>query len=211
MLASRRRKVAISNNRRGPAWWRGRELLWAQTVARQILGRETFRWAHTLGVVRLVQESLAVVAPEERSVVLAAAYVHDLGHVRCLRVTGCHALDGAMYVRAAGHLQLASMVARHSGARCEARLRGLEREMSAFAFTKSNALDLLTYSDLKTDHRGRRCSVDERFEGIAIRYGKDHIVTRALRLAEPELRESVSRVESRLRTDSNRRRAVSAA
>jgi hypothetical protein len=181
-------------------------LLWAQQIAPKIFGRERLRWAHTLGVVRLVKESLAMVAAEHRSVVLAAAYVHDLGHVRSLKATGCHSLDGAMFVRAAGHLDLASIVAHHSGARCEARLRGLESEMARFTFVDLSALDLLTYSDLKTDHQGRRCSVDERLRGIAIRYGNDHIVTRALRLAEPELRQSVRRVESRLRAKTSRRR-----
>jgi hypothetical protein len=204
MVASRPRKVTISNNRMSHGWWRGPELLWAQAVAQQILGRESFRWAHTLGVVRLVKESLAMVPREERSVVLAAAYVHDLGHVRRLKVTRCHALDGAMYVWGAGHQQLAAMVAQHSGARYEARLRGLGREMTAFPLADSSALDLLTYSDLKMDHYGRRCSVDERLEGIAIRYGKDHIVTRALQLAESELRQSVFRVESWLRAEANR-------
>jgi hypothetical protein len=183
-------------------------LSWALNASRQILGQDRCRWAHTLGVVRVVRESLTLVAFEERSLVLAAAYVHDLGHARPLRVTGCHALDGAMYVRAAGHLQLASAVAQHSGARCEAALRGLEKEMSTFTRMESSALDLLTYGDLKTDHQGCRCSVDERFEGIAIRYGNEHIVTRALRLAEPELRQSVSRVESWLRADSSRRQAL---
>jgi hypothetical protein len=183
-------------------------LSWALRTARQILGQGKSRWAHTLGVVRLVRESLTLVAPEERSLVLAAAYVHDLGHARRLGVTGCHALDGAMYIRAAGHLELASMVAQHSGARCEAAVRGLEREMAAFTFAESSALDLLTYSDLKTDHRGYRCSVDERLKGIAIRYGNDHIVTRVLRLAEPDLRRSVSRVESRLRAHSSRKQAL---
>jgi hypothetical protein len=202
-------EVAILSSRIGKALWQQEcELSWALRMARQILGPEKYRWAHTLGVVRLVRESLTLVATEERSLALAAAYVHDLGHARRLRTTGCHALDGAMFVRAAGHQQLASLVAQHSGARREAALRGLQREMSAFTFTESNALDLLTYCDLKTDYQGYRCSVDERLEGIAIRYRHDHIVTRALRLAEPDLRRSVSRVESRLRAHSSRTQAL---
>jgi hypothetical protein len=209
MLNCREDEVAFLNVKTDGALGQAKnELTWARKVARHILAHQRFRWAHTQGVVRLVSQSLAVVALEERSLVLAAAYVHDLGHARPLRVTGCHALDGAMYVRAAGYLQLASMVAQHSGARCEATLRGLESEMSAFPFMQSSALDLLTYSDLMTDHRGYRCSVDERLEGVAIRYGNDHILTRSLRLAEPELRENVSRVESRLRAGPSQKLAL---
>jgi hypothetical protein len=203
-------QVAISNNRMSSALSEPREVLWAQAAARQILGREVSRWAHTLGVVRQVKESLAMLPSEERSLVVAAAYVHDLGHDPCLRVTGCHALDGAMYVRKMGHPQVAAMVAQHSGARYEARLRGLAGQMSQFTFAGSSALDLLTYSDLMTDHRGQECSVEERLEGLAVRYGTDHIVTRAVQLAEPELRESVSRVESRPHAEVNRRRCFPA-
>jgi hypothetical protein len=206
-------EVAILSSRIGEVpWQQERELAWALKVARQIVGPERYRWAHTLGVVRLVNESLTLVATEERSLVLAAAYVHDIGHARRLRTTGCHALDGALYVREAGHPQLASMVAQHSGARCEAALRGLETEMAMFTTVgESSALDVLTFSDLKTDHQGYRCSVDERLEGIATRYGDDHIATRAFRRAQSELRQTVSRVESRLRAESSRRRAVLAA
>ena len=195
------------NGRPGPVRTRsGGELSWALAVARRILGQDQCRWAHTLGVVRLVRESLTVVALEERTLALAAAYTHDLGHARCLKVTGCHALDGAMYIRVAGYLELASVVAQHSGARREAALRGLEEEMFAFPVVESRTLDLLTYSDLMTDQRGNRCSVDDRLEEIAVRYGNDHIVTKAVRLAEPELRRTVSQVESRLRNESSRRR-----
>jgi hypothetical protein len=69
------------------------------------------RWAtagHTCwAVVRQAQEIAAILPSEERAVLVAAAYLHDLGYAPALVETGFHALDGARHLRALGYERLA--------------------------------------------------------------------------------------------------------
>jgi HD superfamily phosphodiesterase len=82
------------------------------------------RWAHVQGVVRQAERVAAILPAEEREVLVAAAYLHDLGYAPALIETGFHGLDGARHLRALGHERLAGLVAYHSGARGEAEPRG---------------------------------------------------------------------------------------
>ena len=58
---------------------------------------------------------------------IAAAYLHDIGYAPELEDTGFHPLDGARWLRAQGQERLACLVAHHSGAWFEAEARGLAR------------------------------------------------------------------------------------
>jgi HD superfamily phosphodiesterase len=62
-------------------------------------------------------------------VLIAAAYLHDIGYAPTLARTGFHPLDGAVHLRELGEERLAGLVAHHSGAETEARLRGLAGQL----------------------------------------------------------------------------------
>ena len=81
---------------------------------------------------------------------VAAAYLHDVGYAPELVVTGFHPLDGARHLEALGHERLAGLVAHHTGARHEARLRGFERELAEFEDERSTISAVLAYCDLTT-------------------------------------------------------------
>jgi hypothetical protein len=68
---------------------------WAAGYAEELLAPLGDRWAHVQGVVRQAQEVAAILPTEEREVLVAAAYLHDLGYAPALVETGFHALDGA--------------------------------------------------------------------------------------------------------------------
>jgi hypothetical protein len=85
--------------------------------------------------------------------------------------TDLHALDGARHLRTFGHERLAGLVAYHSGARAEAELRGLAGEPVTLA---------------------------ERLADIEHRYGADHVVTRSVNQARPELERCIQQVEARM-------------
>jgi hypothetical protein len=106
---------------------------WAAGYAEELLAPLGDRWAHVQGVVRQAQEVAAILPVEEREVLVAAAYLHDLGYAHALVETGFHALDGARHLRVLGHERLAGLVAYHSGAGGEAELRGLTAELAEFA------------------------------------------------------------------------------
>jgi HD superfamily phosphodiesterase len=88
----------------------GSERSWAETVAAEHLSPLHGRWRHTLRVVDQARSFRDVLGGDEFEVLLAAAYLHDVGYAPELTKTGFHPLDGARFVREAGHERLAGLV-----------------------------------------------------------------------------------------------------
>jgi HD superfamily phosphodiesterase len=172
---------------------------WAAGYAEELLAPLGDRWAHVQGVVRQAQGVAAILLAEEREVLVAAAYLHDLGYAPALVETGFHALDGARHLRALGHERLAGLVAYHSGARCEAELRRLAAELAEFADEASATSMTLTYCDMTTGPAGEIITYEERLAGVERRYGADHVVARSVRHACTEVERATAFVEGRLR------------
>lgn len=170
---------------------------WAEQRARRLLEPLGARWVHTRAVADRAAQ-LARCGLPEGDVLVAAAYVHDLGHAPQLHDTGHHGIDGARYLQRNGQPRLANLVAHHSGAVVEARLRGLERELSAFAVEDSLVADALAYCDVTTDLHGCPVTLEERIADIGARYGPHHLVTQAVELARPQLADAVARTEALL-------------
>lgn len=140
----------------------------------------------------------------DADVLVAAAYLHDLGYAPALALTGFHPLDGAEYLSAIGEPRLARLVANHSGAKHEAALRGCAPQLKAYPDEADLLTACLTYCDLTTGPQGQRVSLAERLCDIHRRYGKGHPVQRAIDLATPELCLTVSAIERRLSDRSSR-------
>src|SRR4051794_24410392 len=130
-------------------------MTWARLEAERMLSPLGDRWTHTLGVVHQAKALRSTAPVGDRTTLIAAAYLHDVGYAPELEDTGFHPIDGARWLRASGHERLACLVAHHSGARFEAEERGLLRELAAFPEERSIVADLLTYCDLTTDAHGR--------------------------------------------------------
>ena len=66
------------------------------------------------------------VEPCDRDLLIAAAWLHDIGYSPLVVDTGLHSLDGARYLQRLGYpARLCGLIAHHSGARFEATQRGL--------------------------------------------------------------------------------------
>jgi hypothetical protein len=172
---------------------------WAAHYAEELLAPLGDRWAHVQGVARQARRVAPILPAEERDVLIASAYLHDLGYAPSLATTGLHPLDGARHLRALGHERLAGLVAYHSGARGEAELRGLAGALAEFQDEASATSMALTYCDMTTDVTGGAITFAERLAGIERRYGADHIVARSVRRARPEIERCIQTVEARLR------------
>jgi hypothetical protein len=157
------------------------------------------RWLHVQGVVETAQWVGEVLDEEDRSYLIAAAYLHDIGYAPSLIDTGFHPLDGARYIRSFGHERLACLVAHHSEARFEAQLRGLALELNDFPRERSATADALTYCDLTADSVGKPVSLQERAHNIYSRYGESDIVAQAFRQAMPYFSLAIARTRLRLR------------
>ena len=173
---------------------------WAASYAEELLAPLGDRWLHVQGVTRQAQRVASILAAGDRDVLLAAAYVHDLGYAPALVQTDLHPLDGARHLRALGHERLAGLVAYHSGARAEAELRELAAELAEFEDEASATSMALTYCDLTTGATGEAVTLAERVADIERRYGPGHIVTRSVHQARPELERCVQQVEASLRS-----------
>ena len=171
---------------------------WAANYAEELLSPLGDRWAHVQGVVRQARRVSPILPAADGDVLLAAAYLHDLGYAPCLVETGMHALDGARHLRAVGQERLAGLVAYHSGARREAELRGLAAELVEFPDEASATSMALTYCDMTTSATGQVVTFPGRLADVERRYGPDHIVTRSLRGAGPEVERCIAFVQERL-------------
>jgi hypothetical protein len=144
-------------------------------------------------------ERIAAALGQGSSSLVAAAWLHDIGYSPVVRTTGFHPLDAATYLTTAGTPRpLAALVANHSAATVEAQSRGLSQELASFADDKGIVRDALWACDMTTGPTGQHLSLDERLGEIHIRYGPDHVVTRSITAAEPEIRAAVERTRALL-------------
>jgi HD superfamily phosphodiesterase len=135
---------------------------------------------------------------DDGEMLVAAAYLHDIGYASTLVRTGFHPLDGATHLRELGEERLAGLVAYHSGAEAEARLRGLGDELAQFDREFSEVADALTYCDVTTGADGGVVGVEERLSDIEERRNGDDPVVAALRVARPEIERAVDVIEAKL-------------
>jgi len=158
------------------------------------------RWRHTQGVAARAT-SLAPVLGPDTDLVVAAAWLHDIGYAPGLADTGFHPLDGARYLRdvAGADDRLCRLVAQHTCARIEATERGLADVLnSEFAMESAHLVSALTYCDATTSPTGEPLDVTDRLAEIHSRYGPDHLVSRSITAATPCITSAVRSVEKAL-------------
>ncbi|CAN5671897.1 HDIG domain-containing protein [soil metagenome] len=171
---------------------------WAADEAERLLATLGNRWMHTRAVADTALWLAGMDETVDGPVLVAAAYLHDIGYAPLLHDTGHHAYDGARYLAAQGHWRLSSLVANHSGAAHEAALVGLVAHLDAFPPEISGTADALTYCDVLTGAAGERVTLRERFADVRRRYGDSHVVTLEMERAYGELERAVDAVEARV-------------
>ena len=155
------------------------------------------RWQHLKAVGRKA-ESLGPGLDLDGELLAAACWLHDIGYAPELVDTGMHAIDGALHLRRTGwDERIVSMVAHHSCAVLEAEERGLSAELAEFARPPRDYEDAVCFCDMTTGPGGETVEARDRLDEIEVRYGPDHLVTRFIRRARPEILSAVSRVEDR--------------
>jgi hypothetical protein len=172
----------------------------APELARELLKQLPDRLAHTEAVARKVEEVGVVFEPDEAADLLAAAWLHDIGYAQWLVGEGMHPLDGAWFLQSRHFPErVCQLVAHHSGARFEARERGLVDKLDrSFRAPDRALLDALTYADMTTSPRGLPVSFDERIAEILRRYTPDDPVHRAILAGRSDLAKSVENTLARL-------------
>ena len=167
---------------------------WAAERTQQLISPLGNRWLHIQGVAERARTISHVFDENDQTYLIAAAYLHDIGYAPELRKTGFHPLDGAYYLLSHHQERLASLVAYHSEAQCEANLRGLAKELEKVPREYSALADALTYCDMTTSPTGREITFEERIDDILSRYDETHLVAKAIREAVPSLALAIERI-----------------
>lgn len=170
----------------------------AKHLAAAKLARLPPRWRHVRAVARRSERvAQALGLPD---CLVAAAWLHDIGYAEDLAAIGFHPLDGARFLRTHGiDEQVVSLVAYHSGALIEARVRGLGAALAAeFSPGEAALTDALLYCDMTTGPGGYYVRPEDRLTEIRARYGPDHAVTRFVDLAAAEILTTARRVEEQM-------------
>jgi hypothetical protein len=169
---------------------------WAGNHTEDLLRPLGRRWQHARAVADVARDLAGGLTAEDADVLIAAAYLHDIGYAPELTITGFHPLDGARHLRTRGHERLAGLVAHHTRARHEARLRGWESALAVFDDEDTFVSAALAYCDLTTGPSGERMTPERRLIDVEARYGRQSPVTRGLRSAWTELMDAVEQVET---------------
>lgn len=169
-----------------------------QAEARRLVEPLGRRWLHLQAVGRCAESAAAALALDPFRFP-AAAWLHDIGYAPDLVDTGMHAIDGARYLARRGWDPLiVSMVAHHTCARLEAAERDLADALNDFERPPADYEDAICFCDMTNGPAGDPVEALERLDEIELRYGPDHLVTRFIQKARPEILGSVSRVQDRL-------------
>lgn len=169
------------------------------------------RWAHTVKVAETAQqlaEALDAVSPE---IIVAAAWLHDVGYAAELAQTGFHPLDGAAYLsRDAQHLRFVTkLVAHHTGAMFEAEQRGLHTQLAQYHFPVDvEELAILNAADLCTSPNGELVDPQTRLNEILKRYPPEHHVHQAIIRSGPLLLSQATMVTGAAEATQSLRRQV---
>lgn len=138
---------------------------------------------------------------DEYQVLVAAAWLHDLGYAFDLAVTGFHPLDGARRLADLGWpARIVGLVAHHSGARYEAAERGggLLAAIETWSLEDSAVMDALVTADLTTGPDGQALTYEQRIAEILSRYPYPHPVHITWQRIGKDLAVHVDRVAARM-------------
>ncbi|MFF7040404.1 HDIG domain-containing metalloprotein [Streptomyces massasporeus] len=171
----------------------------AAELAESLLPPLGNRWLHTQAVAARAREAAASVSKADRDLLVAAAWLHDIGYAPELRDTGFHPLDGARHLESLGApARLVRLVAHHSGAVYEAEQRGLSEDLAAYEREDSPVLDALIFADMTTGPAGQSFDFDKRIDEILVRYEPGSEVHNAISKARPYLGGAVERTKRRV-------------
>ncbi|MFI6215919.1 HD domain-containing protein [Nocardia brasiliensis] len=171
----------------------------AQDLAKVHLAAELpRRWRHVAGVARQGTR-IAHAFGADGDLLVAACWLHDIGYSPALATTKFHPLDGARFLQGQGWSErICNLVAHHSCAIREAKLRNLDQELAPFDDEQSALRDALWYCDLTTSPDGETVSAEDRMSEIMARYGQGSLVYEFITDAREDLLAAIARTQERV-------------
>ena len=172
----------------------------ARSLALTALEGVDRRAEHSAAVAAAAARARHAVAPQDRDLLVAAAWLHDIGYAATASGTGFHPVDGAdLLARLGWPARLVALVAHHSEARFAARATGLEPALDRYPRERGPVPDALAYADMSVAPDGRHTTLHERLADIRRRHCHEPAhLAQARASREPHLVLAVARTEVRL-------------
>jgi hypothetical protein len=177
----------------------GHDVRAAQALAHRMLAAVPERVLHSAAVAARAVSLAGAVADDEVNLLVASAWLHDIGYSPALQDTGFHPVDGARFLRSMDWgRRLCGLVAHHSGSRFVAPHRGLDAALDEFPHVQDAVSDALTVADQAVGPHGRRFSLEERMVDMLRRHGPESPQAKAHPERSAYIRAAARRVEARL-------------
>lgn len=172
----------------------------ARELVEETMGRGTDRWLHAQGAADAARRVLPSIHPDDHDLLIAAAWLHDVGFGHPNPPTGLHSLDGAYLLRDKGWPErLVALVAHHSEARYGAAAMDLLDELNQFEREQGPVADALVYADMSSSTDGQPVTVNLRLSDLRYRHSEDELPMRiAMSSREPHLMLATARTEIRM-------------
>lgn len=169
----------------------------ARSLAEDLLDRDRLR--HSRRVATTAAELVATIGFDHGEVLVAAAWLHDIGYSDRAVATGFHPLDGARLLEQLGWpARICALVANHSGARIVAEQRGLLDQLQHYPDERSALSEALTYADQTTGPTGQRLPIELRMAEMLRRHGPASVNSAVHHRRGPYLMEIAGRVQTRM-------------
>ena len=178
----------------------------ARLLSALLLSSSGDRWQHTRSVARRAREAVPAVTPtggqRAGEVLVAAAWLHDIGYAAPLVDHGFHPVDGAQHLRSTGWPEeVVALVAHHSGARFTAAESGLGHLLDGYDADlghRSPVAQALVWADQTTGPAGELVRVEERTAEVLRRHGPDSAQACCAAERVPALLHDAAATEARL-------------
>ena len=155
----------------------------AARTAHRLLRDLPERLAHSAEAARrargIAEQLSGMVDPD---LLVAAAWLHDVGYAATCRATGFHPLDGALHLAREGWGQdVVRLVAHHSHADLLAPYHGLTAHLAVISERPGLEADARTLADLTAGIDGRGTTIEARLAEMRVRHEHDVLVPTRVR------------------------------
>jgi hypothetical protein len=145
----------------------------AQTLAQALLTHDPGRLQHVRGAGLVAGKAAGALSIDEPEMLIAAAWLHDIGYARHIARTGFHPVDGALFLAREGWPeQVVFLVAHHSHAAVLAPYYGVQHHMALLEHVHGHADDILTFSDLRAGPDGLGADPRDRVDDMRRRHAE---------------------------------------
>jgi putative nucleotidyltransferase with HDIG domain len=149
----------------------------AEALARRLLVDDSDRLAHCRYTARIAELAADALGVPDSDTLVAAAWLHDIGHTASISRTGFHPLDGALHLASeCWPDQTVLLVAHHSHAAVLAPYFEVEHQFAVLDHAPSDAEDILTYADLRSGPTGMGARPQQRIREMRARHAGPPVV-----------------------------------